>query len=146
MSRPARSSAESVASLAAARDLPQAKRRSFYRRWSFFFIADLNGLADQRRLAVEEQDYARVSTIEGRIRRIIASLAWEPTVALRGAYAFAREKIDYPEDAWGPALIIGGIEIDRKRFTRWFASLKPEAQHELAGLPDMLERLLAEGP
>jgi len=130
-----------ITSLAAERELPAAARASFDRRWSFFFIAELNGLADQRRLAAEEQDDERVLSIDCRFRRILASLAWAPRAALSGAHEFARENIDYPEDAWGSAIIIGALDQDVTHLAEWLATLTPEVQRELAGLQDLLVHL-----
>jgi hypothetical protein len=130
------------ASPASAPRVSPAKRfSSFDRRWGYFFIDDLNGLCDQRRLAIETQDHEQVALVEAKVGRILTSLAWNAENALRSAYEFARKRISYPEDAWGPALVIGALEPDRAVFPRWLQSLPPEVQQDLAPLPLALERI-----
>lgn len=113
---------------------PPGSRRSFDRRWASFFLAELNGLADQRRLALVEEDSARALAIEERVRRILRSLAWAPELALKGAYDFARHKMDYAEDAWGPALVIAALESQPDKVRQWLAELPQETRLELKDL------------
>jgi hypothetical protein len=125
--------------------LSAGRQRTFDRRWAFFLIDDLNGLADQWRLALGLRDESQIAGILARLRRLLSSLGWNAELALPAAYRFAREKVVYPEDAWGPALIIGSLDPDGERFSLWLQSLRPDVRRALEDVPSLVDRLASQG-
>lgn len=108
----------------------------FDRRWAYFFITELNGLVDQRRLALEQQEAPKVAATEARMRQVLRSLSWSPEIALRSAYEFARDRLEYSGDVWGPALVIAAL--GGTAFIGWTEGLPRDCQQSLTQIGAVL--------
>ena len=121
MASHARSS--SPASLLFERLLPRSRRREWARDLVWFQIDDLNGLYDG--LQGEEVSSGRAARARERAENVLLAASWNEEMYREQAWAFLQEGLDRPEDAFGPALLLGGA-----------GALSPEAKRWLSDLPD----------
>jgi hypothetical protein len=122
-----------VRSLLVERRFPRARQRSAERDWIFFLLEELNGLGDVLRFRQEESGPdASIDEVVARVRAILEALGWQPGPALTHTWAFVKARLHFPEDGWGPNLVLERFEPDGERLAAWRAGLPSDARAILA--------------
>jgi hypothetical protein len=125
-----------VRSLLVERRFPRARQRSAERDWIFFLLEELNGLGDVLRFRREEGGPdALVDDVMARVRVIIEALGWQPGPAVTHTWAFVKARLHFPEDVWGPNLVLERFELGGGRLAVWRAGLRSDARAILASTP-----------
>jgi hypothetical protein len=113
------------------RFLSPDRRRAWERELVRFQIDELNAAYDgltQAPTPAERQ--ARLARARLRIDRIVRGAGWIPHVVARAARAVVEAGFDEPEDAFGVALVLGGIapkdRAEHPWIDRWLGSLPDE--------------------
>jgi hypothetical protein len=120
----------SPASLLLERLLPRSRRQDWARDFVRFQIDDLNGLFDGLQGECVSSD--RVVRARARAEHVLLAASWNEEMYREQAWAFVQEGLDRPEDAFGPALLLGDVKALSSEVRRW-----------LAGLPAAVERTIA---
>jgi hypothetical protein len=116
--------------------LPAEARRRAERDWVFFLLEELSGLGDLLRFRRDQDgEGADIAAALGRARAIVDALGWQREAALAHTWAFVRERLRFPGDAWGPSLVLDRLELDRGRVEGWRAGLSDGARALLAATP-----------
>lgn len=126
---PSRSRSNGPASLPFERMLPRARRHEWARDLVWFQIDDLNGLYDG--LQGEDASSGRVARARERAENVLLGASWNEEMYREHAWAFVQDGMDRPEDAFGPALLLGGAD-----------ALSPEARRWLSDLPEAVVRTI----
>src|SRR5665213_286977 len=124
-----RARSNSPASLLFERLLPRSRRQDWARDLVWFQIVDLNGLFDG--LQGEDVSSDRVVRARERADNVLIAASWNEEMYREQAWAFVQEGLDRPEDAFGPALLLGEA-----------TALSSEGRRWLAGLPAAVERTI----
>jgi hypothetical protein len=133
---PARQKPHAVGSLLLRRRFGPGPRRRAEQDWVFFLLEELNGLGDVLRFQQEmEGQEVRVADALARAGSIVEALGWQSDVALAHTWTFARQKLQFQEDAWGPNLVLERLEPNRGRLQAWRDALSVEARAILSGTP-----------
>jgi hypothetical protein len=130
----ARRSPAPVRSLPLERRFPAATRRHAERDWVFFLLEELNGIGDILRFRREEGQ-ARPDEALARARAIVTALGWQPEAAVAHTWAFVQARLQFPEDAWGPDLILARLDPSN-RWRSWRDNLGDDARVLLTAIPD----------
>ena len=126
---PSRDRSGSPASLLFERLLPRARRQDWARDFVRFQIDDLNGLFDG--LQGDGVSSDRVVRARERADHVLLAASWNGEMYREQAWAFVQDGLDRPEDAFGPALLLGESP-----------SLSPEVRRWLSGLLAAVERTI----
>jgi hypothetical protein len=119
--------------------LPADARRRAEQDWVFFLLEELNGIGDLLRFRRDQDgDRAEIEAALGRARAIVDALGWQREPALAHTWTFAQQRLRFPEDAWGPSVVLGRLEPDQGRVAAWRAALSDEARARLAATPTPL--------
>jgi len=107
------------------RAFPHADREQFDRQWVEFHVDEINCLGDRIRFfqaqnAPDAQD--GIQRARARIAEILQVLRWNRELALRLTWETARRRPDFPEDVFGPAVILSALD-DAERVHAWLDTL-----------------------
>jgi hypothetical protein len=134
----ARQKPHAVGSLGLRRRFAPASRRRAEQDWIFFLLEELNGLGDVLRFQQEtEGQEVRAADALSRAGSIVEALDWQSDVALAHTWTFARQELQFQEDAWGPNLVLDRLEPNRWRLQAWRDALSVEARAILSGTPSL---------
>jgi hypothetical protein len=88
--------------------------------WVHFVLEDLNGLGDILRFEQEERGGAAdLEATRARARTIVEMLGWDVSTVLAHTWSFVETKVEDPEDAWAPLLVLRALEPNRERLEAW---------------------------
>jgi hypothetical protein len=126
-----------VRSLFLERHLSAEDRREAERTWVCFVLEDLNGVGDVLRFKQGEPHAAPadLDAARARARTIVDMLSWDVPTALAHTWSFVETKIEDPEDAWGPLLVLRALEPNQRRVDAWVKHVGVDTEVLFAGTP-----------
>jgi hypothetical protein len=131
---PSRRQPASVSSLLIRRRFPPARRQRAERDWIFLLLEELNGLGDVVRFKRAEDPEAAVVDELTRARALLKALGWQAKVAVGHTWEFVQTRLRFPEDAWGPNLLLERLDPG-PRLSAWRADLPEAARTVLERTP-----------
>jgi hypothetical protein len=117
-------------SIALARLLPSAARAAWERAFVVFACDEINGLYDRISAALAEGSPCPPA-LKARLLPILEALSWDREVALRHAWKIAKGRLDRPEDAFAPALILSVLLPEDADVAAWVTACPPAVQQAL---------------
>jgi hypothetical protein len=125
-------------SVTAARALPREIRQTWRRDRAFALIHDLNNvyfvLASRAKGAAAARAAARA-----RVARLLAGTRWIREQVDSESWHFIHAKVEDPEDAFGPTVLLFALAGRDAAVERWVAALTKNVRKALGLLEDLLD-------
>jgi hypothetical protein len=116
--------------LAVARLLPSAARQAWERAFVSFACDEINGVFDRISAALAEGGPGPPA-LKARLLPILEALSWDREITIRHAWKIAKGRLDRPEDAFAPALILSVLLPEDADVAAWVTARPPAVQKAL---------------
>jgi hypothetical protein len=115
---------------AVARVLRAAAGQAWERAFVSFACDEINGVFDRISAALAAGSPCPPA-LKARLLPILEALSWDREVAIRHAWKIAEGRLDRPEDAFAPALILSVLLPEDAHVATWVAARPPAVQQAL---------------